>query len=168
MLEEDISAQELKTGQSFTYQFTVQGEGNISAIDNPTVTNTGDFDFYPPNIRQNINRSNNKVRGKKSFNYYAIPNEPGEYDLGDFLSLIYFDPYKSQYDTLRSNISMVVTGESKKNMAISSNDLGAFYNIIDIEDNKLDNINKGGMVKLIANIFIVLMLGLTISFIFRK
>ena len=53
-------------------------------------------------------------------------------------------------------------------MAISSNDLGAFYNIIDIEDNKLNNIDKGGLIKLIANIFIVVMLGLTISFIFRK
>lgn len=167
-LSEDISEKELKTGQSFTYQFNVQGEGNISAIDVPTVTESVNFDFYPPNIQQNINRSNNKVRGSKKFNYYAIPTEPGEFELGDLISLVYFDPYEESYDTLRSNISVMVNGESKKNVSISSNDLGSFYNMIDIEDNKLESIDKQGIVKLVANILILLMLGLTIFFIFKK
>ena len=167
-LSEEISSEELNTGQSFTYQFTVQGEGNISAIDNPIVVESTNFDFYAPNILQNISRSNNKVRGSKSFNYYAIPNEPGEYNLGDYISLIYFDPYEEKYDTLKSNIKVVSTGESKKNVYISSNDLGSFYNMIEIENNKLESINKEGIVKLIANIFIVIMLGLTIFFIIKK
>lgn len=168
LLSEEISSEDLKTGQSFTYQFTVQGEGNISAIDNPTVVESGDFDFYSPNIRQNINRSNNKVRGSKSFNYYAIPNEPGDFDFRDQIYLVYFDPYEVKYDTLQSNVNVRVTGESKKNVSISSNDLGSFYNIIDIESNKLENINKEGIIKLVANILIVILLGLTIYFIFRK
>lgn len=168
MLSEEISGEELNTGESFTYEFTVRGEGNISAVDNPEVFQSADFDFYDPNIQQNINRSNNKVRGSKSFNYYAIPNEPGKFDLGDYISLIYFDPYEERYDTLRSNVQVVVTGESKKNVSISSNDLGTFYNIIDIENNNLENVNQEGIVKLIANILIVVMLGLTIFFIFRK
>ena len=67
MLSEDISGKELKTGQSFTYGFTVQGEGNIPAIDYPNVLESGNFDFYPPNILQNISRSNNKVRGSTTF-----------------------------------------------------------------------------------------------------
>ncbi|MCK5703929.1 MAG: BatD family protein, partial [Cyclobacteriaceae bacterium] len=167
MLSQDISGMELKTGQSFTYEFTVQGEGNISAIDNPTVLESGNFDFYSPNILQNINRSNNKVRGSKTFNYYAIPNEPGEFELSDYMSLVYFDPYEEKYDTLRSDIKILVTGESKKNESISSNDLGSFYNVIDIENNKLKRTNIEGIVKLIANILIVVMLGLTIFFIFR-
>ena len=168
MLSEDISGKELKTGQSFTYEFTVQGEGNISAIDNPTIRESGNFDFYSPNIHQNINRSNNKVRGSKTFNYYAIPNEPGEFELSDYMSLVYFDPVEEKYDTLRSDIKILVTGESKKNESISSNDLGSFYNVIDIENNKLKRTNIEGIVKLIANILIVVMLGLTIFFIFRK
>ncbi len=167
-LSEEISGKELKTGQSFTYQFNVQGEGNISAINNPTINKSINFDFYSPNILQNINRSNNKVRGSKKFNYYAIPSEPGEFEIGDIISLVYFDPYEELYDTLRSNIKVTVSGESKKNVSISSNDLGSFYNMIDIEDNKLESINKQGMVKLIANILILVMLGLTIFFIFKK
>ena len=168
LLSEEISDQSLNTGQSFTYQFTVQGEGNISAIDNPKVVESTDFEFYPPNIRQNINRSNNKVRGSKSFNYYAIPNEPGEYDLNDYISLVYFDPYIEKYDTLRSNFKVTVSGESKKNASISSNDLGSFYNVIEIEDNKLDNLDKGGFLKLVANILILVLFALTIFFMIRK
>lgn len=168
MMSEEISNEELNTGQSFTYQFTVQGEGNISAIDNPTVVESENFDFYSPNIQQNINRSNNKVRGSKSFNYYAIPNEPGDFDLSDQVYLVYFDPYEEKYDTLRSGLNVSVTGESKKNVSISSNDLGSFYNIIDIESNKLENVNRGDIIKLIANILIVILLGITIYFIFKK
>lgn len=168
ILSEEISDQQLETGKSFTYHFTVQGEGNIAAVDDPTVKESENFDFYTPNIRQNINRSNNKVRGSKDFNYYGIPNEPGEFELGDQISLIYFDPYEEKYDTLKSNIKVIVTGESKKNVSISSNDLGSFYNMIDIEDNKLENINKKGIVKLIGNIFIVMMIGLTLFYIFKK
>lgn len=168
LLSEEISGKELNTGQSFTYQFNVQGEGNISAIDNPTVNESNNFEFYPPNILQSINRSNNKVRGSKKFNYYAIPNEPGEFELGDIISLIYFDPYEELYDTLKSNMKVIVIGDSKKNVSISSNDLGSFYNVIDIEDNKLENIHNEGIFKLLANILIVVMLGLTIFFIFRK
>lgn len=168
LLSEEISSQTLNTGQSFTYQFTVQGEGNISAIDNPTVVESADFEFYTPNIRQNINRSNNKVRGSKSFNYYAIPNEPGEYDLKEYISLVYFDPYDEKYDTLRSNFAVMVTGESKKNVSISSNDLGTFYNVIEIEDNKLENLDKGGFLKVIANILILVLFALTIFFMIRK
>ena len=167
-LSEEISSDKLTTGQSFTYQFSVQGEGNISAIDVPTIVQTSNFDFYPPNIRQDINRSNNKVRGSKSFNYYAIPKEPGEYKLGDYVSMIYFDPYEQKYDTLKSKFNVAVTGESKINVSISSNDLGTFYDMIEIEDNRLENINREGIVKLIANIVIVTMMGLTIFFILRK
>lgn len=167
-LSEELSGEELNTSQSFTYHFTVQGEGNISAIDNPTVIESSNFDFYTPNIHLNINRSNNKVRGSKSFNFYIIPNEPGEFELGDYISLVFFDPYVEKYDTLRSNFKVIVTGESKKNVSISSNDLGSFYNIIEIEDNKLESINKESIVKLIANISIVIMLGLTIYFIIKK
>jgi hypothetical protein len=167
-LSEEISDEQLNTGQSFTYEFTVQGEGNISAIDNPTVSKSQDFDFYPPNIRQNINRSNNIVRGSKSFTYYAIPNEPGDFDLGDYVSLVYFDPYEEKYDTLKSDIRLTATGESKKNVAISSNDLGSFYNMIDIENNKLENAGSEGLLKLLANFFIIIMLGLTIYLMIKK
>jgi hypothetical protein len=167
-LSEEISNKELNTGQSFTYNFTVQGEGNISAIDIPALKASEEFEFYPPNIQQKITRANNKVRGSKSFNYYAIPKEPGEYDLGEYISMVYFDPNEASYDTLKSNFRIVATGESKKNVSISSNDLGSFYNLIDLESNQLENASNENLIKWLANIFIVIMLGLTIFLIIKK
>lgn len=165
---ENISSDQLKTGQSFNYKFTVVGEGNISAIDKPTVTKDGVFDFYSPNIQQKITRSNSRVQGSKTFNYYAIPNEPGTYKLGDYISLIYFDPLKEKYDTLRSTNTVSIEGESKQNHVITSNDLGSFYDIIEMEGNNLTGYQRDDLVKLLANIFLFIMLGLTIFFIFRK
>ena len=91
-----------------------------------------------------------------------------KYHLEDYISLVYFNPDDEKYDTLKSSFIVNVIGESKKNVSISSNDLGSFYNIIDIENNTLKSINNAGIVKLIANIFIVVMLGLTLFFILRK
>ncbi|MDZ7608816.1 MAG: BatD family protein [Cyclobacteriaceae bacterium] len=167
-LNEVISSEKLSTGQSFTYDFTVQGEGNISAITNPIIRTSPDFDFYPPNVQQSINRANGKVTGSKSYSYYGIPNEPGQFDLGDYISMVYFDPDKEKYDTLRSNFTIVAIGESKKNVTISSNDLGSFYDIIDIESNDLRAINQGGIIRTAANILIVILLGLTVFLLIKK
>ena len=100
--------------------------------------------------------------------YNAIPNEPGTFNLGDFISFIYFDSVKEKYDTLRSDIVVVATGESKKNVAISSNDLGAFYDIIELESNKLTSIGGASFIQWIANVIIVVLLGLTVFLMIRK
>src|SRR5690606_14747175 len=38
---ENISSEELKTGESFNYTFTIIGEGNVSAINEPKIKNYG-------------------------------------------------------------------------------------------------------------------------------
>jgi hypothetical protein len=167
-LDEKISENDLETGRSFNYTFSIRGEGNISAVNNPTVRSTNNFDFYPPNIRQNIMRGNNRVTGTKTFNYQVIPNEPGSYHLGDYIYLVYFDPYRESYDTLLSDIEISVTGESKKNVAILSNDVGSFYDIIELESNTLRNRTKTSAIQWIANVFIVFLLGITVYIMIRK
>ncbi len=167
-LKEDISGKELKTGESFNYDFTILGEGNISAIRNPSIKNSNNFDFYSPNTQQRIRRSNERVRGSKSFSYYAIPNEPGEFNLGDYVNWIYFDPDLKVYDTLKSEISVNVTGESKRNEFISSTDLGSFYDLIDIEDNTIQNGDRDFLLKLVTNIILAVILVLTLIIIFKK
>lgn len=167
-LQEEISSTELNTGGSFNYSFIVAGEGNISAINKPQLTDTKAFDFYPPNIKQSVNRTNGKVRGTKSFNYYGIPNEPGVYDMADFIQLVYFDPELARYDTLKSRVKLVVQGESRKNEHISSSDLGSFYDRISMEDNTLVKLSGVGASRIFANVFILVMLALTAVLYFKK
>ncbi|MDN5200585.1 BatD family protein [Fulvivirgaceae bacterium BMA10] len=167
-LDEKISTENIETGQSFNLQFGVYGEGNIAAISKPEVESTDEFELYPPNIQQNIKRGNGRVTGYKAFNFYGIPNEPGEYNLGGYFNLIFFNPKIKKYDTLSSNITINVTGESKKNQYISSNDLGTFYDLIEGQDNTLVSRSKDVYLKFFANIFILIMLALSLFLIFRK
>ena len=167
-LEEKVSSTTPKTGESFNYRFQVFGEGNISAINNPEVPDDEVFDFYPPNVQQNIKRGNGKVNGVKQFNYYGIPNEPGKYNLKDYFSWIFFNTKTERYDTLSSELVLNVSGESKRNQSISANDLGSFYDIIDFENNNLASRTADVYIKIFANIFILIMLVLSLIFVFRK
>ena len=167
-LEETLSSDNLETGQSFNYDFNILGEGNISSIEAPTLPEDSEFDFYAPNIKQNVTRSNGRVRGTKGFNFYGIPNEPGTYDLKDYFSWIYFDPVRETYDTLKSELSLVVTGDSRKNLSIASNDLGDFYDRIDEADNSLQSLNGSNWFTILVNILVILILGLTAFMLFRK
>ncbi len=167
-LQEKASKRELETGQSFNYSFDVVGTGNISAINEPELPKEGDFDLYSPNTRQSVNRANGRVSGSKSFNYYGIPNEPGAYNLGDYFSWVFFDPSAEKYDTLRSELMVNVTGESRKNEYILSNDVGTFYDRINMEDNTLRSIAGVAWFRWLMNGLIVLILGATILVLFKK
>ena len=167
-LKEKISSDDLKTGESFNYSFDIRGEGNISAIKDPTFQSDENFDFYPPNVRQDINKGNGKVRGVKSFSFYGIPNEPGTYDMKDYFSWIYFNTAEEEYDTLRSELTLVVTGESKKNEYISSTDMGSFYDTMDLKDNTLYDVNDKGVLRTVANIAIFMMVAVAAFVIFKK
>ena len=167
LLDERASTQDLETGQSFSYEFNIYGEGNISGISKPNVDGEDTFDFYDPNEVQKINRRNNRVTGSKSYSYFGIPKEPGVYALKDYFQWIFFNPKTAKYDTLQSDIKVAVKGESKKNESIQSNDLGSFYDRIAFEDNTLLNNDRFEWVKILTNLLILGML-LTSAYIFFK
>lgn len=167
-LREEISEDQLETGQSFNYDFNIVGEGNISSIEAPKPPEESPFDFYAPNVRQNVTRSNGKIRGTKAFNFYGIPNEPGTYDLSDYFEWIFFNPGSEKYDTLRSELSIYVTGDSRKNLSIASNDLGDFYDRIEFTDNNLKQLEESTWVTIFLNILATSILGFTAFLLFRK
>jgi hypothetical protein len=167
-LREKLDKASIETGQSLSYSFDVVGVGNISAISEPVMQEDDNFDFYAPNTRQSVNRANSRIAGSKSFNYYGIPNEPGDYKLGDYFSWIFFNPQTAKYDTLRSELMLNVTGESRKNEYILSNDVGSFYDRINNEDNTLHSSDGMSWFKWLINVFIVLVLAATAWIIFKK
>ena len=158
----------LETGQSTSYDFSIYGEGNISAITKPLVVKDGDFEFYEPNVKQNINHENNKVTGTKSFSYFLIPREPGTYNLGDHFSWVYFNPRKNRYDTLRSNTTVVVAGESMQNEAIQSTDHGTFYDRIAQTDNSLKPMSDTHWQKTAFIAFLLVMLSASLYLVVKK
>jgi BatD DUF11 like domain len=167
-LEERLNTTTLQTGQSVSYDFAVFGEGNISSINKPTVNNNGAFEVYEPNVRQNINRDNQRVTGAKSFSYFMIPKEPGKYELGDYFNWVYFNTTTRKYDTLRSKQVVNVTGESQRNLSIESSDMGAFYDNANTASNELQTTPNRGWIQWAANIFALAMVGASVFVITRK
>ena len=90
------------------------------------------------------------------------------YNLADYFSWVFFNPSTGSYDTLTSNYSIRVTGESRKNLSIASNDLGDFYDEIENADNTLSSIHGNSWVTIIVNIFIAIILGFTAYLLFKK
>jgi hypothetical protein len=167
-IDEQIDKSTVITGSSFEYEFNIFGEGNIAGINDPIVPENKNIDFYPPNTSQDINRGNGTVSGSKKYSYFGIPNEPGDYEMKDYFSWVYFDPELGQYDTLTSEVKINVTGESKKNVSISSTDLGSFYDGLDLESNKLQPLRGGLAMQILANILIIAMLGGAAFMYFKK
>jgi hypothetical protein len=167
-LYEHMPVTDLETGKSAAYVFNIFGEGNISAIEKPIVNNDDNFEFYEPNVRQDINRENGRVSGTKSFNYFLIPKEPGQYNLGNYFQWVFFNPQKRQYDTLRSKLTIYVTGESKKNEAIQANDAGEFYDKIESSDNTLKVVENTRWIKTALSIFMMIAVGASGYLVFKK
>lgn len=167
-LSEEIPSTDLTTGKSVSYGFNIFGEGNISAIQKPKVTNDGNFEFYEPNVRVDIKRENGRVTGTKSFNYFLIPREPGRYALKDYFQWIFFNPDKEQYDTLASNLTVYVTGESTRNEVIQANDDGSFYDKIADANNTLRVAGSDSWQQMVFGAFILLVLASSAYLVFRK
>ena len=167
-LDERIRHTDLETGQSAGYNFNIYGEGNISAIHKPKTKNDDKFEFYEPNVRQDITRQNNRITGTKSFSYFMIPKEPGQFKLKDYFQWVYFNPKLKKYDTLKSKLMVTVAGESKKNEAIQSSDMGNFYNKIETADNTLNTMADTRWQKWAFNFFILAMLGASAYLVFKK
>ncbi|MFM8850500.1 MAG: BatD family protein [Cytophagales bacterium] len=167
-LQEKLAANELETGQSVVYDFNIFGEGNISAIEKPKTENIPSFDFYEPNVKQSINRDNGRVTGTKSFSYFMIPKEPGTFALKDYFKWVFFNPKKKKYDTLQSQQVVNVIGESQKNQAIESNDLGSFYDRADATDNELRALSGTNWSKISLNILAVLLIASALYLVFKK
>ena len=167
-LSEMMPSTDVETGKSVSYVFNIYGEGNISAIQKPVVSNDANFEFYEPNVRMDIKRENARVTGTKSFNYFMIPKEPGRFPLKKYFQWVFFNPEESKYDTLRSNLTVYATGESTKNEVIQANDDGSFYDKIQTADNGLTLIRDHSWQQTTFGIFIFLVLASSAYLVFRK
>jgi len=166
-LQERLTQQHVPVNKSFTYHFEVRGEGNLSAIMPPVPAGPPGLEFYPPDVRQDITRRQGRVLGGKTFAFTVLPREPGTYNMGQTMEWIYFDPVTAAYDTLRPVLLVHVTGARDSDALVLSRDLGAFYNIIENEDNKLVSLHFFEEIRRYTNIVLFVLLAIT-AFVFIK
>ena len=99
---------------------------------------------------------------EKKFSYYAVPSEPGKYDLSKYLEWIYFDPFIVKYDTLKSEAKLNIGGLSKKILGDNSSEKNEILGLIDNDYNKLIPLKKQKDIALILNIITLTLFGLLI------
>lgn len=157
-----------KTGESVKYQFKITGEGNISSIQKPMTFQPKGMEIYPPNVNQNINRGNGKVRGSKMFSYYLIPSAPGQYDLSNAFQWIFFNTTTDRYDTLSSHLHLNVEGKNLANQHISTQATDAFYDQIGKADDTLKSRTWPSWWHMAVNIFLGLLAITSLVFLFKK
>lgn len=175
-LIEGLSRSQLAPGQSTGYEFRIEGEGNIPALPAPLVLSNTDFDVFPPEIRQTVNRTNGPVTGQKTFRYFIVPKQNGQFSLGNTFQWVYFNPQTAQYDTLRSRLSVRVGGQTaltvdvaRDSVRVDSTETGAgsIYSGLDQADSSRQPLNIPVLIRAIANVLIVVML-LGIIYVFFK
>lgn len=157
-LKEMLNTNFLQTGQSFHYILSINGIGNLAQISRPDVGLIDNFEIFDPQISKNLYSKDNLPQGEMRFNYYIVPQESGKYKLGDLFSLIYFDPKRAVYDTLKSKFEIQVHGESKGKMNKSLKSDDFFYEMIQNEKNFFVNNDRKEVYLIIAKVFIVIML----------
>ncbi|EJF11862.1 BatD family protein, partial [Pontibacter sp. BAB1700] len=128
-LREGLSSKSVPLNKSFRYMFELEGEGNLAAIMPPSPTTTGTLDFYPPDLQQDITLRAGRVQGVKRFSYSVLGRVPGTYNLADDFQWIYFNPVTATYDTLRSALSVTVTGIADAGTMVLARDLGLFIRL---------------------------------------
>jgi hypothetical protein len=166
-LEEKISNYSLETGKSYQYDFRIKGTGNIQAIREPTFSNNSLFDIYSPDIINNVLRQKGKIAGEKIFSYQIIPKQHGEFDLNNLVFWVYFNPKKQSYDTLHSNLKLVITGEDMMTTQLATSEAESIYMGIEQWDSAIAVVNYQMIIRNIANILVVLML-IGMIYIFKK
>ncbi len=167
-LQEKLSSNTVAVNKSFTYAFGVTGEGNLAAIMAPVPVPLPGLDFYPPDVSQDVTRRSGRVAGAKTFTYAVLPREPGKYNISDALQWIFFNPTTAQYDTLRPQLAVNVTGVPDANALVLSKDLGTFYNIIENEDATLVSLHLFDRVKQYTNIVLLVLVAISALVFLKK
>lgn len=115
-LSSSIDTSFSRTNEAITLTYTISGKGNLSLIDALDLTLPDEFEFYDPNITDNLTKTPAGQSGSRTFQYVIIPRVEGNYTI-PALEFTYFDPVSREYKTLRSD-------EYKLNIKKGKNDNG--------------------------------------------
>ncbi|WP_210466332.1 BatD family protein [Rufibacter roseolus] len=165
-LEEQVSRKTISLNQNLVYHFNIKGEGNIRTLPAPqSMGISSELEIYSPEIRQSQQVVQGRLVGNKTFRYFIVGRQAGEFPLKELFQWVFFNPVTARYDTLRPALTVQVRGQEDQNSFIRAQDVGDFYNIAATESNELISIDQFKEVRLYTNVVLGLLLGVA-SFIF--
>ncbi len=151
-IENLFQKKKVETGKILLVPIKISGKGNFNTLNIDTPTPNMFFDFYNPAVAW---QAADKGYGTKTFNFKVFPKDSGQYDLGNYFSLIFFNVDNGKYDTLKASKVLDVFGEKIETSAANYDDI--YKNIEQLSTEKSE-INFRRILKIAANILLILML----------
>ena len=107
-----IDRSSVETNDAVTLEVIVEGEGNLRGLEAPVIDFPTDFEVFPPEVSESIDRSGFRVRGSRTYQYVLIPRSPGEKVIPP-VEMSYFDAESGLYATSASEpLRLEVTGDA--------------------------------------------------------
>ncbi len=101
----------VETNEAVTLQIEIVGTGNLRALPDPEIEFPSDFEVYPPEFSERVNREGNRIAGTKTYEYVIIPRAPGTKTIPT-VTYTYFDPARQTYAAAETGpIDLEVTGD---------------------------------------------------------
>lgn len=154
--------EEKQTGESFNFGITLEGQGNMDVLNFGKIENDKNLDFFESGIR--LQQEGGKLAGVKVFNYKILPKVAGEYALGSYFSLVYFNIKTARYDTLTAREQIRVSGDA---IVTKNNLVKDIYTGIDNLRTDKNEFNARSFLRFFAN-FILIFMVMTLIYIWKK
>lgn len=166
-LKENISDDEVDVNKSFKHSFTIHGTGNIRGISAPDLQVGKGLNYYEPNTEEHVKKDKQQVFGAKNYTYSVVPEKTGTFDLGEYISWVYFDPQRAVYDTLRSEKQVNITGTPLDTSSLVDSSREPGYEA-SLEQQLQASVSQREFMTLLVNIAIVAMFATTIGVYIKK
>ena len=103
---------DVETNQAVTLSVRVTGEGNLRGLAAPAIDFSREFEVFPPDVSESIERTGSRVSGTKTYEYVLIPRVPGQKTI-PAIEMAYFDAGAGRYATATTRpLSLNVTGDA--------------------------------------------------------
>jgi len=103
---------DVETNEAVTLSVRVTGEGNLRGLAAPAIDFSREFEVFPPEVSESIERTGSRVSGTKIYEYVLIPRVPGQKTLPS-IEMAYFDAGAGRYATAATQpLTLNVTGDA--------------------------------------------------------
>ena len=118
-----LDKKELNVNDAVTIRITVSGSGNLNQLNDLKLNFPSAFEALPPTVKDNVKTDLNGINGSKTFEFVAIPRQPGNFTIPS-VSIWAFNPKSKKYYSMQSEpvkINVIGSGVGDVNPYISSN-----------------------------------------------
>jgi len=107
-----IDRSSVETNDAVTLELIIEGEGNLRGLAAPVIDFPADFEVFPPEVTESIDRSDARIRGNRTYEYVLIPRSPGQKTIPP-VEMSYFDAESALYASSASQpLRLDVTGDA--------------------------------------------------------